>query len=212
MSCAKYLEINGSCFWPCQRRNPPITLYQTTARYLLEWSFVGCVVALETRPALAATLWLTVVNTTRLSTGNTHTRRSAAAQVCVYRSRSRHIFFIYLYVYFFRVCAASVCVETTTVKTSPFLFPEFELVTEPEEEEEEDEAELDTTKAEKEGSVQHPSIGDCKLKHSLNIFLYFNVICLPRVWFIFFSRSPGGDGPGGDGDAWHRRQQSIPAV
>lgn len=76
---------------------------------------------------------------------------------------------------------SSVCVETTTVKTSPFLFPEFELVTEPEEEEEEDEAELDTTKAEKEGSVQHPSIGDCKLKYCLNIFLYFYVICLPHV-------------------------------
>lgn len=57
---------------------------------------------------------------------------------------------------------SSVCAETSTVKTSPFLFPEYELVTEPEEEEE-DEAELDTTKAEKEGSVQYSSIGDCKL-------------------------------------------------
>lgn len=76
---------------------------------------------------------------------------------------------------------SSVCVETTTVKTSPFLFPEFEVVTEPEEEEEEDEAELDATKAEKEGSVQPPSIGDCKLKHSLNIVFYLNVISLPNV-------------------------------
>lgn len=54
----------------------------------------------------------------------------------------------------------SVCVETTAAKTSPFLFPEYELVTEPEEDE--DEAELDTTTA-KEASVLHSSIGACKL-------------------------------------------------
>lgn len=58
---------------------------------------------------------------------------------------------------------SSLCVDSTAVKTSPFLFPEYELVTEPEEEEEEDEAEPDTAKAGKEGSVQHSSIGDCKM-------------------------------------------------
>lgn len=52
------------------------------------------------------------------------------------------------------------CVETTAVKTSPFLFPEYELVTEPEEEEE---AELDTTKAEGEESVRRCPVGDCEL-------------------------------------------------
>lgn len=66
---------------------------------------------------------------------------------------------------------SSVCVETTTVKTSPFLFPEYELVTEPEEEE--DEAERDTTNAEKERTVQHSSTGDCKLYHYFNICLLF---------------------------------------
>lgn len=55
---------------------------------------------------------------------------------------------------------SSVCVETTTVETSPLLFPEYELVTEPEEE---DAAEFDTTEAKKEGGVQPSSIGDCKL-------------------------------------------------
>lgn len=64
-------------------------------------------------------------------------------------------FFPYIYI----VCAF-VCVETTTEKTSPFLFPEYELVTEPEEE---DESEPDTTKAEKERSVHHSSTGECKL-------------------------------------------------
>lgn len=112
---------------------------------------------------------------------HTHKKECSSAGVCTGVALADTFFFIYLYVYFLDFVLSSVCVETTTVKTSPFLFPEFELVTEPEEEEEEDEAELDATKAEKEGSVQHPSIGDCKLKHSLNIFLYFNVICLPRV-------------------------------
>ncbi|XP_003969537.1 programmed cell death protein 2 isoform X1 [Takifugu rubripes] len=47
--------------------------------------------------------------------------------------------------------------ETTTVKTSPFLFREYELVTEPEEEEV-DEAEIDTTVVEEERSALHSSI------------------------------------------------------
>lgn len=57
---------------------------------------------------------------------------------------------------------SSVCVETTTVKTSPFLFREYELVTEPEEEEV-DEAEIDTTVVEEEQSALHSSIVDCKV-------------------------------------------------
>lgn len=57
---------------------------------------------------------------------------------------------------------SSVCVETTSVKSSPFLFPEYELVTEPEEEEE-DEAQLDTTVFEEKESAIHSSIVDSKL-------------------------------------------------
>lgn len=57
---------------------------------------------------------------------------------------------------------SSVCVGTTTVKTSPLLFREYELVTEPEEEEA-DEAEIDTTVVEEERSTLHSSIVDCKV-------------------------------------------------
>lgn len=53
----------------------------------------------------------------------------------------------------------SVGIEVPTVTTSPFLFPESELVTEPEEEEEKD-----TKEAEKEeGQVNCPSLADSKL-------------------------------------------------
>lgn len=57
----------------------------------------------------------------------------------------------------------SVCIEASIVTTSPFLFPESELVTEPEEEGEEEE-EKDTKEAEKEeeGRVHCPSLADSK--------------------------------------------------
>lgn len=57
---------------------------------------------------------------------------------------------------------SSVCVETTTVKSSPFLFREYELVTEPEEEEV-GEAGIDTTVVEEEWNARHSSIVDCKV-------------------------------------------------
>ncbi|XP_073321093.1 programmed cell death protein 2 [Pagrus major] len=53
--------------------------------------------------------------------------------------------------------------EASTVTTSPFLFPESELLTEPEEEEEDKEEERDTKEAEEEeeqGNVDCPSLAD----------------------------------------------------
>ncbi len=62
----------------------------------------------------------------------------------------------------------SVCAEASIVTTSPFLFPESELVTEPEEEEEEEEEEekeeKDAKEAEEEGGgVDCSSLADSKL-------------------------------------------------
>lgn len=64
--------------------NPPVILSTTRVCCLsLELNCVGCAVALATKPALAVTLWPTVENITRPSTGNRHTRRSVAAKVCL---------------------------------------------------------------------------------------------------------------------------------
>lgn len=92
-----------------------------------------------------------------------HKKECSSSGVCIGVALTDTFIPCVYILYFLEFVLCSVCVETTTVKTSPFLFPEYELVNEPEEEEEEDEAELDTTRAEKEGSVQHSSIGDCKL-------------------------------------------------
>lgn len=113
---------------------------------------------------------------------HTHKKECSSSGVCAGVALT-DTFFPYVYVCM-HVCIlefvlSSVCVDATTVKTSPFLFPEFELVTEPEEEEEEeDETEQDAAKAAKEGSVQPSSIGVCKQQHSPDIFLNLNVISL----------------------------------
>lgn len=61
------------------------------------------------------------------------------------------------------------CLEASAVTTSPLLFPESELITEPEEEEEKDTKEAEGEHKEEEGggnslqSVDCPSLAECKV-------------------------------------------------
>lgn len=94
------------------------------------------------------------------------------------------------------LCLLSVRIEASIVTTSPFLFPESELVTEPEEEEEEKQE--DTKKAEdeeeEEGSVDFSSLADSKLSfmfdnwsHVLDVKTLIRIINTFLVKFVFLS-------------------------
>lgn len=73
------------------------------------------------------------------------------------------------------VFCLSFCIEASIGTTSPFLFPESELVTEPEEEgEEEEEKQAKEAEEEEEGGVLCPSLADSKLSMSDNWLLVLN--------------------------------------
>lgn len=112
------VKINSCffCVFFLQTMNPPVILNRTRVCYQpLELKCVACVVVLATKPAPAATLWPTVENTTRPSTGNTHTRRIVAAKVCVAFSS---IFYLQLLSVGYNFCVYTLMVEWSNTKTS----------------------------------------------------------------------------------------------